>query len=119
MPSQNKTVIIGTMGADPSIKERSTYVSVATNESWLDKATNEWQEKVSWHKVMAYGYTAEKLNKLSKGTTILVEGTLDYFTPKEEGENPAAFIKAQKITNMSTKSKDDGGNSSGKDDIPY
>ena len=119
MPSYNKTVIIGNMGADPSIKESSTYVSVATNESWMDKETNEWQEKVSWHKVMAYGYTADKLNKLSKGTTILVEGTLDYFTPKEEGETPAAFIKAQKITNMSTKSKDDGGNSSGKDDIPY
>ena len=122
MPSYNKTVIIGNMGADPSIKEKSTYVSVATNESWKDKNTDEWQEKTSWHKVMAYGYQAEKLNKLTKGTTILVEGTLDYFTPKEEGETPAAFIKAQKITNLSPRPKDNiesGHGSVDKDDIPY
>ena len=124
MPSYNKTVLIGNMGGDPSIKEKSTYVSIATNESWKDKETDEWQERTSWHKVMAYGYVAEKLNKLTKGTTILVEGTLDYFTPKEEGETPAAFIKAQKITNLSTKSRDNIESESGhgsvdKDDIPY
>ena len=124
MPSYNKAVLIGNMGGDPSIKEKSTYVSIATNESWKDKNTDEWQEKTSWHKVMAYGYVAEKLNKLTKGTTILVEGTLDYFTPKEEGETPAAFIKAQKITNLSTKSRDNIESESGhgsvdKDDIPY
>ena len=116
MTSYNKVIIVGNMGADPSIKDSSTYVSVATNESWKDKETDEWQERVSWHKVMAYGYTAEKLNKLSKGTTIMVEGSLDYFTPKEEGENPAAFIKAQKITNMSSKSNK---GEVEKDDIPY
>ena len=124
MPSYNKAVLIGNMGGDPSIKEKSTYVSIATNESWKDKETDEWQERTSWHKVMAYGYVAEKLNKLTKGTTILVEGTLDYFTPKEEGETPAAFIKAQKITNLSTKSRDNIESESGhgsvdKDDIPY
>ena len=124
MPSYNKAVLIGNMGGDPSIKEKSTYVSIATNESWKDKDTDEWQERTSWHKVMAYGYGAEKLNKLTKGTTILVEGTLDYFTPKEEGETPAAFIKAQKITNLSTKSRDNIESESGhgsvdKDDIPY
>ena len=124
MPSYNKAVLIGNMGGDPSIKEKSTYVSIATNESWKDKNTDEWQEKTSWHKVMAYGYVAEKLNKLTKGTTILVEGTLDYFTPKEEGETPAAFIKAQKITNLSHKSRDNIESESGhgsvdKDDIPY
>ena len=119
MPSYNKTVIIGNMGADPSIKEKSTYVSVATNESWKDKNTDEWQDKTSWHKVMAYGYVAEKLNKLTKGTNILVEGSLDYFTPKEEGETPAAFIKAQKITNLTQNSRDNDGLTVEKDDIPY
>ena len=122
MPSYNKAVLIGNMGGDPSIKEKSTYVSIATNESWKDKNTDEWQEKTSWHRVMAYGYVAEKLNKLTKGTNILVEGSLDYFTPKEEGETPAAFIKAQKITNLSTKSRDNiesGHGSVDKDDIPY
>ena len=124
MPSYNKAVLIGNMGGDPSIKEKSTYVSIATNESWKDKETDEWQERTSWHKVMAYGYVAEKLNKLTKGTTILVEGTLDYFTPKEEGETPAAFIKAQKITNLSQKTRDNIESESGhcsvdKDDIPY
>ena len=124
MPSYNKAVLIGNMGGDPSIKEKSTYVSIATNESWKDKETDEWQERTSWHKVMAYGYVAEKLNKLTKGTNILVEGSLDYFTPKEEGETPAAFIKAQKITNLSQKSRDNIESESGhgsvdKDDIPY
>ena len=115
MPSYNKTILIGNMGGDPSIKEKSTYVSIATNESWKDKETDEWQERTSWHKVMAYGYVAEKLNKLTKGTRIMVEGSLDYFTPKEEGETPAAFVKAQKIVNLSTTPKDN----IEKDDIPY
>ncbi len=113
MPSYNKITIIGNMGADPSIKDKSTYVSVATNESWRKKDSEEWQEKVSWHKVLANGYVAEKLNGLKKGTTILVEGKLDYFVPKEEGEVPASFIKADKILNMSHKPKENT------DDIPY
>ena len=38
-----------------------------------DKKTDEWVEKTQWHRVMAYGYAAEKLAKCIKGENVLIE----------------------------------------------
>ena len=63
---------------------------------------------------MAYGYAAEKLAKCVKGENVLIEGTLDYFEPKEEGGEKSAYIKADKI-HTSPKPK----SASVNDDIPF
>jgi single-strand DNA-binding protein len=52
--------------------------SLATNESWRDKATNERRDKTEWHRVVIFnqnlGDIAEKY--LQKGSKVYLEGQL-------------------------------------------
>ena len=59
MSTTNLVILIGNLGRDPEIKytQQSVAVanfSVATTESWKDKATDEWVEKTEWHRVVAW-----------------------------------------------------------------
>ena len=79
--SVNKTILVGRLGQDPKL----TYLpsgnavcemSVATDESYKDRDGNKI-DRVEWHKVKAFGHTAEFCGKyLSKGRLVYVEGTL-------------------------------------------
>ena len=88
MANYNRTIISGNLGNDPKVADDGswTHASIATSNSWKDKKTDEWMEKTQWHRVMAYGYAAEKLAKCVKGENVLIEG----------GEK-SAYIKADKI----------------------
>ena len=116
MANYNRTIISGNLGNDPKVADDLswTHASIATSNSWKDKKTDEWMEKTQWHRVMAYGYAAEKLAKCVKGENVLIEGSLDYFEPKEEGGEKSAYIKADKI-HTSPKPKSTPVN----DDIPF
>jgi single-strand DNA-binding protein len=91
MAGVNKVIIVGNLGRDPEIKYTQSNVpvanfSVATTESWKDKATGEWQEKTEWHRVVAWRYLAEKAEKyLRKGKQVYVEGKLE--TRKWQGQD--------------------------------
>mgnify|MGYP000025109489 FL=1 len=102
MASYINVTAVGNLGKDPKVADdgKWTHCSLATSVSWKDKGTDEWKEKTSWHSIMAYGYAAEKLAKCGKGDQILVNGSLDYFPAKVEGENPSAYINANKIVSL-------------------
>ena len=78
---RNKVNLIGRLGADPEVKklDDGTVVanfSVGINENYKDKA-GEWQEKTSWHRIVAWGKTGELVEKLLvKGTEVILEGSL-------------------------------------------
>ena len=60
--SLNKVMLIGNLGADPVIRQtqdgkRLAQLSLATSESWKDKATGEKKEKTSWHRIVTVSYT--------------------------------------------------------------
>ena len=78
----NKVTLIGNLGKDPEVRrlESGAVVakfSIATNENYMDKKTNEWQTITEWHNVIAWRGTAEyaELN-LKKGKLAYVEGKL-------------------------------------------
>jgi single-strand DNA-binding protein len=48
---------------------------VATKESWKDD-NNEWQSRTEWHRIVAFGKLAESVKTLSKGTHVMVQGSL-------------------------------------------
>ena len=102
MASYNKAIIMGNLGKDPKVAEDGswTHASVETSNSWKDKKTDEWQEKTTWHRVMAYGYAAEALAKAKKGDTVLIEGSLDAFPPKEEGGEERPYLRASMVANL-------------------
>ncbi|MEL1255595.1 single-stranded DNA-binding protein [Flavobacterium sp. DGU38] len=80
---KNKVQLIGNVGNDPEIKtlesgKKLAHLRIATNE----KYTNDKGEKVEqteWHRVTAWGKTAEIIEKyVVKGKEIAVEGKLTH-----------------------------------------
>lgn len=79
----NKTILIGNLGSDPEVKRTQdgktvVNLSIATSDSWKDKATGERKEKTEWHRVVIWNEglcgVAEKY--LQKGAKIYIEGQL-------------------------------------------
>ena len=82
MSSVNKAIILGRVGQDPKIAtmqsgDKVANLSIATSESWKDKATGEKKEKVDWHNIVVWGNLAGIVEKfVKKGSRIYVQGQL-------------------------------------------
>ena len=80
--SVNKVIIIGNLGKDPEVRTmqnggKIANLSVATSESWKDKATGERKEKTEWHRVAIFGQLADIAERYcQKGTKVYVCGSL-------------------------------------------
>ncbi len=81
--SINKVTLIGNLGRDPAVRLTSAgkkviSFSMATSESWRDKASGELREKAEWHRVVIFNEhlcdVAEKY--LRKGSKIYLEGAV-------------------------------------------
>lgn len=78
----NKVIICGNLGQDPEVRympngNTVANISVATSESWKDKATQEQKEETEWHRCVCYGKLAEIIGEyLKKGSKIYLEGKL-------------------------------------------
>lgn len=78
---KNLVQLIGNLGNDPEIKEvnggrRMARMSVATSESYTNKS-GERITDTQWHTVVAWGTTAEAVERLlRKGSPIALEGRL-------------------------------------------
>lgn len=78
----NKCIILGNLGNDPEVKYTASgsaiaSLTVATSESWNDKATGEKREEVEWHRVVLFGKLAEVAGEyLRKGSKVYIEGQL-------------------------------------------
>lgn len=77
----NRVMCMGFLGGDPELRVTSgghsvLTLSVACNESWLDK-NRQRQERVEWIRVKIWGKRAEALAKfLRKGAQVFVEGKI-------------------------------------------
>jgi single-strand DNA-binding protein len=82
MASVNKVIIVGNLGRDPETRylpsgEAVTNISVATTDTWKDKASGEKKEATEWHRVSFFGRLAEIAGEyLKKGSQVYVEGQL-------------------------------------------
>lgn len=92
MSGVNKAIIVGRLGKDPEAKSFANGGSVvsftvATSESWRDKATGERKEKTEWHNIVIrndnIGKTATQY--LRKGSEVYVEGSIQ--TRKWQDQN--------------------------------
>ena len=89
--SLNKVMLIGNLTRDPNLRftANNTAVcsfSIATNRDWVNKDTNEKQEAVEYHNIVAWGKLADICGSLlHKGDKVFVEGRLQ--SRKWEGED--------------------------------
>src|SRR5712672_3560168 len=81
--SVNKVILVGNLGKDPEIRRTQdgrpiANLSVATSESWRDKATGERKEKTEWHRVVIFneGLCNIAEQYLKKGAKVYLEGQL-------------------------------------------
>ncbi|EGQ7835078.1 single-stranded DNA-binding protein, partial [Vibrio vulnificus] len=87
----NKVILVGNLGNDPEIRYMPSggavaNITVATSETWRDKATGEPREKTEWHRVTLYGKLAEVAGEyLRKGSQVYIEGQLQ--TRKWQDQN--------------------------------
>lgn len=78
----NRVTILGNLGNDPEVKYTASgsaiaNLTVATSESWNDKATGEKKEITEWHRVVLFGKLAEVAGEyLRKGSQVYIEGQL-------------------------------------------
>ena len=78
----NKVILVGNVGVNPELRHTPndsavTQLSIATSESWKDKATGETQERTEWHKVVLFNRLAEiAAQYVKKGSKIFIEGAL-------------------------------------------
>src|SRR5256885_1773859 len=81
--SVNKVILIGNLGKDPEIRRTQdgrpiANLSIATSETWRDKATGERKEKTEWHRVVIFNEGLCKIAEqyLKKGAKVYIEGAL-------------------------------------------
>ena len=81
--SVNKVILVGNLGKDPEIRRTQdgrpiANLSIATSETWRDKATGERKEKTEWHRVVIFNEGLCKIAEqyLTKGAKVYIEGQL-------------------------------------------
>ncbi len=81
--SVNKVILVGNLGKDPEVRNtqdgsKIVNLTLATSETWNDRASGEKKEKTEWHRVVIFNDriadVAERF--LKKGAKIYVEGSL-------------------------------------------
>ncbi len=93
--SVNKVILVGRLGKDPEARtmqngNKVVSFSMATSETWNDRASGERKEKTQWHRVVIFndklGEIAEKY--LRKGSQAYIEGSIESrkYTDKDGAE---------------------------------
>lgn len=91
--SVNRVTLIGNLGNDPEIRtmqsgDKVANLSIATSESWKDKATGERKSKTEWHKVIVFnkGLVTVCENYLKKGSKVYIEGQIETRSWEQDGQ---------------------------------
>jgi single-strand DNA-binding protein len=104
--SVNKVILVGNLGRDPEVRRTGNgdpivSFSLATTESWRDKATGERKDRTEWHNVVIFN---ENLGKIAeqyckKGSKIYLEGQLQTreFTDKDGNQRKATEVVLQRF----------------------
>jgi single-strand DNA-binding protein len=106
--SVNKVILIGHLGKDPEVRytpngQAVANFSVATNDSWTDKAGQK-QDRTEWHRVVVWSKLAELCAEyLSKGRQVYLEGRLQTreWTNKEGVKQYTTEVVANQVVFLS------------------
>lgn len=104
--SVNKVILIGNLGRDPEVRRTGAgdpvvSFSLATTESWRDKATGERKDRTEWHNVVIFN---ENLGKIAeqyckKGSKVYLEGQLQTreFTDRDGNQRKTTEVVLQRF----------------------
>ena len=104
--SVNKVILVGNLGRDPETRRTGSgdpvvSFSVATSETWRDKASGERKEKTEWHNVVIWNENLGKFAEqyLKKGAKVYLEGQLQTreYTDKDGNQRKATEVVLQRF----------------------
>jgi single-strand DNA-binding protein len=126
MAGVNKVILVGNLGKDPVVRSTNdgakiVSFSVATSETWRDKATGERKEKTEWHNVVIFNENIGKIAEqyLRKGSKCYLEGQLQTrkWTDKEGLEKYTTEVVLSRfrgeLTLLDARGEGGGGGSGG------
>ena len=93
-----------------------TSITVATTDTWKDKATGEKKEQTEWHRISFFGKLAEIAGQyLKKGSQVYIEGSLRTrkYTDKDGVEKYATDIRADTMQMLGSRQGMGGGAGAG------
>jgi single-strand DNA-binding protein len=108
----NKCILIGNLGKDAEIRATGGGTTIAnlrlaTTTYRRDGTDGEWQDITEWHSVVAFGKTAEIMEKWGKkGKTLYVEGRLQTreYTDKDGNKRWSTEVVANEIRLLGNRS---------------
>lgn len=129
--SVNKVILVGNLGKDPEIRSfqnggRVASFSIATSESWKDKASGERKEKTEWHRVSVLNDNLVGIVErfLKKGSKVYLEGQLETrkWTDKDGNEKYSTEVVLRpyrgELTMLDGKAGGGGSSFAPSDDVP-
>lgn len=98
--SVNRIILLGNVGKDPEVRHfpnggMVANVTLATSMKRKDKASGQYVEETTWHRLQFFEKLAEIVEKyVKKGSQIYVEGRIKYgkYTDKDGVERQTADI---------------------------
>ena len=91
--SVNKVILVGNLGKDPEARSfqnggKVVNFTLATSETWNDRASGERREKTEWHNIVIrnekLGEIAERY--LKKGAKVYIEGSIQSRKYEQNGQ---------------------------------
>jgi len=129
--SVNKVILVGNLGKDPEIRSfqsggRVASFTLATSDSWKDKASGERKERTEWHRVSVTNDNLVTICEryLKKGAKVYVEGQLETrkWTDKDGQERYTTEVVLRpfrgELTMLDSKGGSSGGGSYGGGEEP-
>ena len=99
--SINRAILLGNVGQDPDVRttqggDRVATFSLATTESWKDKATGERKDATEWHRIVVFNQQIVGIVEqyVKKGGRVSVEGAIKTraYTDRDGNERKATEI---------------------------
>ena len=117
MGSVNKVFLVGNLGRDAEQRHTAagravSNFTLATTDTWTDKASGQRQERTEWHRIVVWGRQAESLQPyLTKGKQICVEGRLQTreWNDRDGNKRYTTEVQADRITLLGSRGGDGGG----------
>jgi single-strand DNA-binding protein len=120
--SLNKVCLLGNVGKDPEIRNLQSgsqlaNLTLATEESWKDKASGEKKSRTEWHRIVIFnpGLVGVVEKYVKKGSKLYIEGQLQTrkWTDQSGAERYSTeIVLAQYGGQMILLNRVDGGSSS-------